>query len=87
MLAGVALNEDGQEQAGMGVAVADYDEDGYFDIVKTNFSDDVPNLYHNNGDGTFEDRVFQSGLGGYMTSTSAGASSSSTSTTTGARTC
>jgi hypothetical protein len=34
--------------------------------VKTNFSDDVPNVYHNNGDGTFEDKVFESGLGGYM---------------------
>jgi hypothetical protein len=66
LFAGVALNEDGQEQGGMGVAVADYDEDGHYDILKTNFSDDVLNLYHNNGDGTFEDRVFQSGLGGYM---------------------
>ena len=61
--AGVALNDAGQEQAGMGVAVADYDEDGYFDIAKTNFSDDAPNLYHNNGDGTFTDRVYESGLG------------------------
>jgi hypothetical protein len=66
LLAAVALNDDGQEQGGMGVAVADYDEDGHMDIVKTNFSDDIPNVYHNNGDGTFEDRVFQSGLGGYM---------------------
>ena len=66
LLSGAALNEDGQEQGGMGVAVADYDEDGHVDIVKTNFSDDVPNLYHNNGDGTFEDRVLQSGLGGYV---------------------
>ena len=66
LLTGVALNQDGQEQGGMGVAVADYDEDGHVDIVKTNFSDDVPNVYHNNGDGTFEDRVFESGLGGYM---------------------
>jgi hypothetical protein len=66
LLAGVALNEDGQEQGGMGVAVADYDEDGWFDIVKTNFSDDVPNVYHNGGDGTFEDRVFRSGLGRSM---------------------
>jgi len=65
LLAGVALNENGQEQGGMGVAVADYDEDGFFDIVKTNFSDDVPNLYHNDGRGAFEDRVFESGLGGY----------------------
>jgi hypothetical protein len=58
----VALNEDGQEQAGMGVAAADYDEDGLIDIVKTNFSDDTPNLYHNNGDGSFSDQVNLSGL-------------------------
>jgi hypothetical protein len=62
---GVALNEDGQEQAGMGVAIADYDEDGQVDILKTNFSDDIPNLYHNNGDGTFDDQVYQSGLGAH----------------------
>jgi hypothetical protein len=62
---GVALNEDGQEQAGMGVAIADYDEDGYFDILKTNFSDDTPNLYHNNGDGSFTDQVYVSGLGAH----------------------
>lgn len=61
--AGVALNEDGHEQAGMGVAVADYDEDGRFDIAKTNFSEDVPNLYHNDGDGGFTDQVYSSGLG------------------------
>jgi hypothetical protein len=60
---GSALNEDGQEQAGMGVSVADYDEDGFVDILKTNFSEDTPNLYHNNGDGTFTDEVYQSGLG------------------------
>src|SRR5690349_21412991 len=63
---GVALNEDGQEQAGMGVAISDYDEDGHVDILKSNFSDDTPNLYHNNGDGTFDDRVYQSGLSVHM---------------------
>jgi hypothetical protein len=62
---GVGLNEDGQEQAGMGVAIADYDEDGYLDMLKSNFSDDTPNLYHNNGDGTFDDRVYQSGVGAH----------------------
>jgi len=62
---GVSLNEDGQEQAGMGVAVSDYDEDGHVDILKSNFGDDTPNLYHNNGDGSFEDRVYQSGLGAH----------------------
>src|SRR5206468_12029704 len=44
---GTALNDDGQEQAGMGVAVADYDEDGFQDILTTNFSEDTPNVYHN----------------------------------------
>jgi hypothetical protein len=66
LLSGVALNEDGQEQGGMGIAAADYDEDGDTDIFKTNFSDDLPNLYHNLGRGTFEDRVLQSGLGAYV---------------------
>ncbi len=60
---GTAFNDDGEPQAGMGVAAADYDHDGRLDILKTNFSDDSPNLYHNNGDGTFSDRVFEAGLG------------------------
>jgi hypothetical protein len=60
---GLAYNEDGEAQAGMGVAALDYDHDGLLDVVKTNFSDDSPNLYHNNGDGTFSDRVFQAGMG------------------------
>jgi hypothetical protein len=60
---GLAYNEDGEAQAGMGVAALDYDHDGFLDVVKTNFSDDSPNLYHNNGDGTFSDQVFQAGLG------------------------
>lgn len=63
ILSGTALNEDGQEQAGMGVAVADYDEDGYVDILKTNFSEDTPNLYHNSKDGSFLDEVYSAGLG------------------------
>jgi len=50
--AGVAYNFDGHVQAGMGVAVADYDGNGFFDIVKTNFSGDLPSLY-NNEDGKF----------------------------------
>jgi hypothetical protein len=53
----------GHEQAGMGIAVADYDCDGWFDIFKTNFADDTCNLYHNNGDGTFTDETFASGVG------------------------
>ncbi len=41
VLAGSAYSDDGREQAGMGVAVADYDCDGWFDIFKTNFADDT----------------------------------------------
>jgi len=63
VMAGCAYNEDGQEQAGMGVGVADYDCDGHFDIFKTNFSDDTADLYRNNGDGTFTDVTFLSGVG------------------------
>ena len=61
--AGVAFNEDGREQAGMGSTVGDYDGDGHLDIFKTNFSDDTATLYHNNGDGTFADVTFPAGLG------------------------
>ncbi len=63
VIAGCAYNEDGQEQAGMGVGVGDYDCDGWFDIFKTNFSDDTSDLYHNNGDGTFTDVTFMAGVG------------------------
>lgn len=63
VLSGVAFNEDGREQAGMGSTVADYDGDGRPDIFKTNFSDDTSTLYHNNGDGTFSDVTFAAGLG------------------------
>jgi enediyne biosynthesis protein E4 len=50
--AGVAYSADGQLQAGMGIAVADYEGRGFLDIAKTNFSADRPSLYRN-GDGKF----------------------------------
>jgi enediyne biosynthesis protein E4 len=63
VIAGVAYSENGHEQSGMGVGVGDYDCDGWFDIFKTNFADDTCNLYHNNGDGSFSDVTFASGIG------------------------
>jgi hypothetical protein len=60
--AGVAFSSDGREQAGMGSDFGDYDNDGWPDLVKTNFSDDANNLYHNNGDGTFDDHAGAAGF-------------------------
>jgi hypothetical protein len=60
---GVALSEDGLEQAGMGIGLGDYDLDGNIDIFKTNFADDTNVLYHNDGKGNFDDVTIRSGLG------------------------
>lgn len=61
--AGVAFSADGKTQAGMGVAAADYDGDGRFDIVKTNFAGDTSSLYRNLGENLFEDLTYKAGLG------------------------
>jgi hypothetical protein len=65
MEAGCVLSPDGKPQAGMGVSAADYDLDGYLDIVKTNFAGDTPSLYHNRGHWNFEDTTFSAGLGAH----------------------
>ena len=62
VFSGAALNEDGNEQAGMGAAAGDFDLDGDLDIVKTNFTDDTPTLYRNQGDAIFTDITIASGL-------------------------
>ena len=61
LMAGAALTADGRAQAGMGVAAADYDRDGWLDIAKTNFDDDTTSLYRNLGDGAFEDATSAAG--------------------------
>jgi hypothetical protein len=60
---GVALSEDGMEQAGMGVGIGDVRLAGNLDIVKTHFSADTNGLYVNNGKGNFRDMTARSGLG------------------------
>lgn len=60
---GVALSDDGQEQAGMGIAVGDYDLDGHLDIFKTHFADDTDILYRNDGHGSFTDMTFAARIG------------------------
>ncbi len=60
---GIALNEDGQEQAGMGVGVGDFNCDGKLDIFKTHFTEDTAVLYRNEGKGNFTDVTIRAGLG------------------------
>jgi enediyne biosynthesis protein E4 len=59
---GVALNPDGMEQAGMGLAVGSIRGDGMLDLLKTHFADDTPGLYRNDGKGQFSDVTIKSGL-------------------------
>jgi hypothetical protein len=61
--AGCAYSQDGKPQAGMGVAVGDYDRNGTVDLFKTNFAGDTSTLYSNDGKGLCEDRTFTAGIG------------------------
>ena len=63
IMAGAAYSQDGKPQAGMGVAVGDYDCDGALDIVKMNFSEDTASLYRNLGNWLFDNVTFPAGLG------------------------
>ena len=59
---GLAYSPDGVAQAGMGLAIGDYTQDGKLDVFKTHFADDVPGLYRNDGRGYFADESSQAGL-------------------------
>ncbi len=60
---GSAYDPLGNAQAGMGLAVNDFNRDGRLDLLKTHFADDIPALYRNLGDGLFEDVAVSAGLG------------------------
>ena len=62
MEAGCAVSGDGRPQSSMGIAVGDYNNDGWMDLLVTNFSEDYDTLYRNTG-GSFDDVSFQAGLG------------------------
>ena len=67
LMRGVAISPDGQEMAGMGIGVGDYDLDGHLDVVKTHFQLQATGLYRNDGKGNFDDVAQQAGLAGERT--------------------
>ncbi|MGB1662084.1 MAG: FG-GAP repeat domain-containing protein [Planctomycetota bacterium] len=69
LLSGLGVDQDGQEQAGMGIAVAGLDSSGGLDLAVTNFERESVNLYQNQGDGTFQDTASRTGLSALTRST------------------
>ena len=63
LFAGVALSEEGRAYSGMGANLGDFDNDGYPDIVITNFQDQTNSLYHNTQSGFFNEVSFAKGIG------------------------
>jgi hypothetical protein len=61
--AGVAYSEEGTMRAGMGADAGDFDNDGRFDLVITNFQHEPTSLYHNEGNMNFRDVSYPSGIG------------------------
>ncbi len=74
VMRGVALSDDGMEQAGMGVGIGDYNVDGHLDLFKTHFIGDTSGLYRNDGKGNFDEvtRAAKTGVETRFTSWGAG---------------
>ncbi len=63
LISGLAASEDGRYEAGMGIDAADVDGDGLLDVYITHLDFELNRLYHNNGDDTFTDVTYSSGIG------------------------
>jgi len=63
LISGLAASEDGRYEAGMGIDAADVDGDGLLDVYVTHLDFELNRLYHNNGDATFTDATYSSGIG------------------------
>jgi len=62
-VSGIAASEDGRYEAGMGIDAADLRGTGQQDIYVTHLDFELNRLYSNNGDGTFTDATYSSGIG------------------------
>ena len=62
VLRGVAYDENGKAMSGMGLTSGDYDGDGRLDVFRSNFADERETLYHNRGNGEFDDVTAATGL-------------------------
>jgi hypothetical protein len=62
LLAGVGYSEDGKAQAGMGTDFADYDGDGFLDLIVTNLDFEYNALYRGAGGGVFRDESYNAGV-------------------------
>jgi enediyne biosynthesis protein E4 len=60
--AGVAVNQDGNAQANMGLALGDYLHTGRFSLAITHFSDEYAALFRNDGGMNFTDVSYASGI-------------------------
>jgi hypothetical protein len=63
LISGLAVSEDGRYEAGMGIDAADVDGDGLLDVYVTHLDMELNRLYRNNGDETFTDVTYTSGIG------------------------
>jgi hypothetical protein len=61
--AGVSVGAEGRPLAGMGTDMADFDGDGFLDIIVTNLDRETHSLYRNLGKGLFSNVTFESGVG------------------------
>ena len=63
LFAGVALSEEGRAYSGMGANAGDFNNDGFLDLVVTNFQDQTSSLYQNTGRGFYTEVSFPKGIG------------------------